>query len=118
MIQEEQLIRVVELIKNGISKEDFEFFVNNANPYSTEVKSSYGNSLHKDEWEDYFKSHRISNSFNKLKIELIFNYLKDFHRDSFRIIPNNIFAFDKNFPNNYNFNEEIQIFRTIELFTT
>ncbi len=33
MIEEEKTKRVVELIKNEISKEDFEFFINNANHY-------------------------------------------------------------------------------------
>lgn len=115
MIEEEKTKRVIDLIKNKILKEDFEFFINNANHYSDNF-SAYGNQMEREKWEGYFKEHQKKNSLNKLKIELIFKYLKEFHPDSFRIISNNIYAFDKKFPNNYNFNNEIQIFRTIELF--
>ncbi|MCZ8089986.1 MAG: hypothetical protein O9282_04500 [Flavobacterium sp.] len=115
MIEEEKTNRVIDLIKNEISKEDFEFFINNANHYSDNF-SAYGNQMEREKLEGYFKEHQKKNSLNNFKIGLIFKYLKEFHPNSFRIIPNNIYAFDKNFPNNYNFNNEIQIFRIIELF--
>jgi hypothetical protein len=117
MTEEEKIVRVIDLIKNRIAREDFEFFINNANQFSDE-KNAYGNQLKKNKWEDYFKEHRKKNSLDKSKIELIFRYLEDFHPNSFRIISNNVLAFDKIFPNNYNFKDEIRIFKTIELFTT
>ncbi len=111
-----QIKRIIDLFKNKISINDLELFKQNANHRYTDTKNAFGNSYIIDEWVNYFEDKKSVINLDPNQIQLIFDYLKDYHKSS--VSKNyNTYTLDKNFPLNINLELEKVIFKTLEIYT-